>query len=227
MVGMEEGSFPSFMSIGTGDPDDLEEERRLCYVGITRARKDLTMSAAHWRMIRGESTPMTASRFIQEIPREYVELERETTDTRNFLGGSRNFSAADLLVGSRESAFSGGQRSYQKKSAQSGGGYDGGTYSGYGSGQKRLGSYGSAAYINPTIGAERPKPKFNAAQFRVKKADHLDFGVGDKVRHVKFGVGTVQEIKDGKKDFEVTVDFENYGVKRMFASFAKLQKVNY
>ena len=227
MVGMEEGSFPSFMSIGTGDPDDLEEERRLCYVGITRARKDLTMSAAHWRMIRGESTPMTASRFIQEIPREYVELERETTDTRNFLGGSRNFSAADLLVGSRESAFSGGQRSYQKKSAQSGGGYDGGTNSGYGSGQKRLGSYGSAAYINPTIGAERPKPKFNAAQFRVKKADHLDFGVGDKVRHVKFGVGTVQEIKDGKKDFEVTVDFENYGVKRMFASFAKLQKVNY
>lgn len=226
MVGMEEGSFPSFMSIGTGDPDDLEEERRLCYVGITRARKDLTMSAAHWRMIRGESTPMTASRFIQEIPREYVELERETTDTRNFLGGSRNFSAADLLVGSRESAFSGGQRSYQKKSAQSGGGYDGGTYSGYGSGQKRLGSYGSAAYINPTIGAERPKPKFNAAQFRVKKADHLDFGVGDKVRHVKFGVGTVQEIKDGKKDFEVTVDFENYGVKRMFASFAKLQKVD-
>ncbi len=272
MVGMEEGSFPSFMSIGTGDPDDLEEERRLCYVGITRARKDLTMSAAHWRMIRGESTPMTASRFIQEIPREYVELERETTDTRNFLGGSRNFSAADLLggsrdisntygdgwgssgrygtgrgssgqhgsrnsagsyatasedmySGSRESAFSGGQRSYQKKSAQSGG-YDGGTYSGYDSGQKRLGSYGSAAYINPTIGAERPKPKFNAAQFRVKKADHLDFGVGDKVRHVKFGVGTVQEIKDGKKDFEVTVDFENYGVKRMFASFAKLQKVD-
>ena len=61
----------------------------------------------------------------------------------------------------------------------------------------------------------------------MKKADHLDFGVGDKVRHVKFGVGTVQEIKDGKKDFEVTVDFENYGVKRMFASFAKLQKVNY
>jgi len=245
MVGMEEGSFPSYMSIGTGDPDDLEEERRLCYVGITRARKDLTMSAAHWRMIRGESTPMTASRFIQEIPREYVELERETTDTRNFLGGGRNLSAADLIggsrssagsygtgsdytySGSRESAFSGGQRSFsQRNSAGGGSGYDSGTYPGYGSGQRRMGSYGSAAYINPTIGAERPKPKFNAAQFRVKKADHLDFGVGDKVRHVKFGVGTVQEIRDGKKDFEVTVDFENYGVKRMFASFAKLQKVD-
>lgn len=62
-------------------------------------------------------------------------------------------------------------------------------------------------------------------EFKVSRMDSLDYGVGDTVRHVKFGIGKVQEIKDGARDYEVTVDFEHYGVKRMFASFAKLKKV--
>jgi DNA helicase-2/ATP-dependent DNA helicase PcrA len=62
-------------------------------------------------------------------------------------------------------------------------------------------------------------------QFRVQKADHLDYQEGDRVRHVKFGDGTVQNIKDGGKDYEVTVNFDTCGVKRMFASFAKLKKI--
>ena len=57
------------------------------------------------------------------------------------------------------------------------------------------------------------------------KADHLDYEVGDTVRHVKFGVGIVKAIVEGGKDFEVTVEFEKAGVKKMFASFAKLKKI--
>ena len=66
---------------------------------------------------------------------------------------------------------------------------------------------------------------FDPDQFRVKKADSLDYEVGDQVRHIKFGVGTVENIIDGGKDYEVTVNFEKAGVKKMFAAFAKLKKV--
>ena len=59
----------------------------------------------------------------------------------------------------------------------------------------------------------------------MKKADHLDYTVGDQVSHIKFGVGTVLQIVEGGRDFEVTVDFEKAGVKKMFAAFAKLKKV--
>ena len=67
-------------------------------------------------------------------------------------------------------------------------------------------------------------PGFGKA-FTVAKAQSLDYGEGDRVKHIKFGAGTVQAIKDGPKDYEVTVEFDKAGVKKMFASFAKLQKL--
>ena len=67
-------------------------------------------------------------------------------------------------------------------------------------------------------------PQQNLREFKVKKADRLDYGVGDRVRHVKFGSGVVTAIQDGARDYEVTVQFDRVGVKRMFASFAKLQR---
>ena len=66
---------------------------------------------------------------------------------------------------------------------------------------------------------------FQPRQFTVKKAEKLDYQVGDTVRHMKFGVGTVKQIVEGGKDYEVTVEFEQVGVKKMFASFAKLKKI--
>ncbi len=191
MVGMEEKTFPSYMAINGEDTSELEEERRLCYVGITRARKELTMTAAQMRMLRGEPEFLKASRFVREIPREMVRLERETSDTRNFLKSPQV--PLDRLMG-------------------------------MGKADKGRAGSGERAPL-----FERPKQQktggFQMREFRVVKADHLDYAEGDQVRHVKFGVGTVQEIKDGGKDYEVTVDFENYGIKRMFASFAKLKKV--
>ena len=66
---------------------------------------------------------------------------------------------------------------------------------------------------------------FQPKQFKVTKAEKLDYEVGDTVRHVKFGVGVVKAIVEGGKDYEVTVDFERLGVKKMFAAFAKLKKI--
>lgn len=75
MVGMEDRLFPSGMSIDSEDPDALEEERRLCYVGITRAMEKLYMSAASQRMVRGTTCMSDVSRFIKEIPKHYLDSD--------------------------------------------------------------------------------------------------------------------------------------------------------
>ena len=170
MAGMEDGLFPSYMTITGDDPSELEEERRLCYVGITRARKKLTLTAARQRMIRGETQYSKTSRFVREIPRELIDLGRD---------------------GTTEHAF------------------------------KKPELFGGAEVPRKKYTAETFKPR----QFTVTKADSLDYGVGDTVCHVKFGVGVVQSIAEGGRDYEVTVDFDRFGVKRMFASFAKLKKI--
>jgi DNA helicase-2/ATP-dependent DNA helicase PcrA len=180
MAGMEDGLFPSYMTITGGDSSELEEERRLCYVGITRARKSLTMTAAMMRMVRGETQYCKTSRFVREIPRELVDLGRDA-QPRGSYGGSGGKSA---LFG-KASPFG-----------------DGGHSSG------------------------RPAVTFQPRQFTVNKAKTLDYGVGDTVRHVKFGVGVVRDITEGGKDYEVTVEFEQAGIKRMFASFARLKKIS-
>ena len=73
LVGMEDGLFPSYMTITSDNDEDLEEERRLCYVGITRAEQELTMTCARKRMTRGETHYNRMSRFLQEIPKELME----------------------------------------------------------------------------------------------------------------------------------------------------------
>ncbi len=170
MAGMEDGLFPSYMTITGGDASELEEERRLCYVGITRARKRLTLTAARQRMIRGETQYSKTSRFVREIPRELVDLGRDGTTEHTF---------------------------------------------------KKPELFGGADIPRKKYGAENFKPR----QFTVTKADSLDYGVGDTVRHAKFGAGVVKSIVEGGRDYEVTVDFDRFGVKRMFASFAKLKKL--
>ena len=191
MTGMEENTFPSYMAVSGEDSEELEEERRLCYVGITRARKELTMTAAQMRMVRGEPQFLRASRFVREIPRDLIELEGETTDTRNFMKPPEVSMDRIMKFGTVGA-------------------------------EKGYGSFGSRPVRSPRGQAGN---HYSLNQFRVQKADHLDYKEGDRVRHVKFGEGTVQNIKDGGKDYEVTVDFDTCGVKRMFASFAKLKKI--
>lgn len=176
MVGMEDGLFPSYMSIVADNPqEEIEEERRLCYVGITRAKKELTLTAARQRMVRGEIQYNMVSRFVKEIPDEYLENKTESP-------GQRAKEAKEQRINQRKQAMLEARRSLRAKPIQS---------------------------------------KMVAAT----KASHLDYGVGDRVKHIRFGEGTVLEITEGAKDYEVRVNFDTAGVKKLFASFAKLQKI--
>lgn len=169
LAGMEDGIFPSYMTITADDPTEIEEERRLCYVGITRAMKDLTLTCAQQRMIRGETQYNKVSRFIKEIPRELVELGREFQEKK----------VMDIPM---PTSFRQMKQAFKQ-------------------------------------------PAFVPKQFEVKKTDGLDYSVGDTVKHIKFGTGVVTAIVEGGRDYEVTVNFDKVGVKKMFASFAKLKKV--
>ena len=180
LAGMEDGLFPSYMSISGDDPEELEEERRLCYVGVTRAEEKLTLTCARMRLVRGERQYNSMSRFIKEMPSALID------------------------TGKREGGFSQNVSLGEKR-----------TYSSEVSGYKR------SAYAQ--------KPAFAAIQkgsgLMAKKSEGLSYGVGDRVRHVTFGDGTVTEIKEGGRDYEVTVQFDTAGVRKMFALLAKLIKI--
>jgi DNA helicase-2/ATP-dependent DNA helicase PcrA len=175
MAGMEDGLFPSYMTITADDPTELEEERRLCYVGITRAKKRLTMTAARTRMQRGEMQYNRTSRFLKEVPEELLEGQ---------------------LVKQKERPI------YQQANT------------GYAAARKAL--HGKDSYA-----AMRPQKNFGKAAEIPKPA----YQVGDRVRHKKFGDGTVTAMTAGGRDYEVTVDFDTAGTKKMFALFAKMVKL--
>ena len=166
--GMEEGVFPGYGAMISGDETEIEEERRLCYVGITRAKERLFLSAARRRMMRGQSQYNRVSRFVDEIPDEYIDMAKDSS-----------------LQGRKPERESFSQINRRK---------------------------------------QQDKP-YQLDKFKVKPVTKLDYQVGDRVRHIKFGSGTVMEIVSGGRDFEVAVDFDRVGRKKMFASFAKLKKV--
>jgi DNA helicase-2/ATP-dependent DNA helicase PcrA len=172
LCGMEDGLFPSYMSIDSGDPTDLEEERRLCYVAITRAEKGLTLLSARMRMVHGETRFNTISRFVKEIPRELLDT---------------------------------------------------------GHGEQEVVKRVETNYGKPPVRKQSVSPMMTSFSSLKKggdmKSQAIDYVQGDRVKHIKFGVGTVLSIEDGGRDYEVTVDFDNVGVKKMFQAFAKLQKV--
>lgn len=341
LCGMEEGLFPSSASINANDPvAEIEEERRLCYVGITRARKKLIMSSARERMVNGEVHTMRPSRFIDEIPDDMAEknFRRKSSGSKDpFAGfggyegrlghqygdgsdldgyrGGRGSYGGSYGAGSRgsygrsyddngsygrgyetesgnayggdyglESYSDGGTGSsysrggYGSKSAN-GSGYGGfsgsgssgngsyglgngsygsgssgnhydhgnGSYgsgnSSYGSGSsaQRQGSYtGNAGLFgsldtsrrgNGYTGRKKPSNLPGVTRgFKSSQAETVkqkpDYGVGDRVKHSKFGEGTVTAIVDEPRDYKVTVAFDTGESRIMLAGFAKLTKVN-
>lgn len=187
LAGMEDGLFPSYMSITSdSSSEDLEEERRLAYVGITRAKEELTITCARQRMIRGETQYNRVSRFVREIPSELLDSELRKP------------------ASARESSF--GKESSFPSFLQN----------------------QTTARPKRTTLRQQPSGQSMQAKALVTKGvvkSELDYGVGDTVSHIKFGRGVVKNIMDGGRDYEVTVDFEGYGVKKMFASFAKLKRI--
>ena len=179
LAGMEDGLFPSYMSISTGDESDIEEERRLCYVGITRAKETLIMSAARMRTVRGETQMNRTSRFVREIPKELLAESAQMLKKNSEYSSITGKDHMELPIRKR--------------------------------GQVAFNSYQREAISNTVFD---------------KKTDSApDYVVGDRVRHIKFGEGTVADMINGGRDYEVTVDFDTAGRKKMFAGFAKLVKI--
>ncbi len=212
LTGMEDGIFPSYMSIVSEDaPEELEEERRLCYVGITRAMRELTLTCAQSRMLRGQTQYNKKSRFLEEIPEELLDENGSA-----YLGG---MSARRSISSAEQSRMRTGYGSFGSGSYSSVG------HSGYNAeSSDNWFELNSSRAKKSAADAAKTRKTYNLDEFKVQKSDHLDYGVGDRVVHVKFGEGTVQNIKEGGRDFEVTVLFDKAGVKKMFAAFAKLKK---
>lgn len=218
LAGMEDGLFPGMMSISSDDRSELEEERRLCYVGITRAKEELVLTGARMRMVNGETRYSKTSRFIEEIPEEFLDKEVLEPRVSKWSRSEDEFDDSGLPWGNTAA------RAWGKAGDDSslrGWGRSGGTLGGgFGGGFSASSSNAYASKKTSPVS----RPAFGKA-FTVEKASSLDYGEGDRVRHIKFGEGTVTEIKDGGKDFEVTVQFDTAGVRKMFASFAKLKKI--
>ena len=204
LAGMEDGLFPSYMSITSDDSTtELEEERRLAYVGITRAKERLTITAARSRMIRGETQFNRVSRFVKEIP-------------PHLLGGAI-YEPKSMDEPVQDNEYQRAKKAFRTSAT---------SYSSYGQ------SNYNQSYQGSTFGAAKSKtpiytPVANQRAFssaNTAKAS-LDYGVGDRVRHIKFGDGEVMAVVEGGRDYEVTVDFDKAGTKKMFASFAKLKKI--
>lgn len=184
--GMEDRLFPSGMALNSEDPDAVEEERRLCYVGITRAKEQLYLSASRQRMMHGSANYNPVSRFVKEIPEEVLKI---------------NGDGAYAIRKQNETL----KQAYDSLSARSA-------------------SVSSKPYSYSQKKSDSAIPSFGK-EFKVERLE-VDYTVGDMVRHIKFGNGVVTELVSGGKDYEVTVDFEKAGIKRMFASFAKLKKID-
>lgn len=170
LAGMEDGVFPSYMTITSDDPSEIEEERRLAYVGITRAKDDLTITCARQRMLRGETQYNPVSRFVKEIPPLLLDHKPKLPKA--------------IPV-------------------------------------KKHTAYEDQPYI--TRAASKIKEQIKDTPAASPTA--LGYAQGDRVRHMKYGEGTVLKIESGARDYQVTVVFDEAGQKVMYAGFAKLKKV--
>ena len=198
LAGMEDGLFPGYMSINAGDREELEEERRLCYVGITRAEQELTLTSARRRMVHGETQYNPMSRFVKEIPRELLDTGNKKFTQETEMPAQQN-TYARAREAFRAQAFAGALGGMTPAKNQGAG--------------------------KPLTGSQALASLQKGSQLAAGGNGPLGYEVGDRVRHVKFGEGTVTDIKEGGRDHEVTIEFDSVGTRKMFAKFAKLVKV--
>ena len=198
MTGMEDGLFPGRQSLYDGS--ELEEERRLAYVGITRAKEKLYMTNAQMRMMFGQTGRNPQSRFVEEVPKEFFEEPpQRSTAGYGYKGYSPN---------------------YKKPSFQGFGGYSS-AYSG---------DFGSEEYDGPYGDASKMKSYNTARKISAKSSPQVEaidiaYKVGDTVTHKAFGTGVVLSVTPMGNDNLVEVAFDKAGTKKLMANYAKLEKV--
>ena len=248
LIGMEEGVFPSEMS--KYSEADLEEERRLAYVGITRAKKELYISNSVSRMLYGRTQRNEPSRFLREIEPEYIEETRSPAlERRSSMGWGSSYSDTVPGGASGYSGASGWGRNTSSYGGRTGGylnrEYNAGERSGFGSGYAGRGSsstgYGGGYRSASGTGSSgfgtgygrpaAPKAPAKTIQFTgapaktTASAGTKHYEVGDVVEHKVFGRGRVMAVKAAAGDQIVEINFEKVGVKKTMANFAPLTKI--
>lgn len=196
LAGMEDGMFPGYRSINSDTPEeDLAEERRLCYVGITRARERLALTGAKERMINGETYYSKPSRFINEIPRYMLKINSDDKK-----GGNPYTVRPSSGVPGSIPDLKGMPQSYTQKPNTA---------------PNASSPFGSNVFLGKNMNA-----------FDKSNPTTINYTVGDTVSHIKFGTGKVLSMDKEGNDYTVAVEFANYGIKKMKASFAKLKLVD-
>ena len=201
LIGWEDGQFPHLRALG--DPQELAEERRLAYVGITRARETLYLTRAMLRASWGNAVANPASRFLEDIPEKLMYWRREEPGVG---GWDDDWGASGWSSGS----FVGGY----------------GGYGGYGGSGGTGGAGGAGGYSGRKSGGSYRKPKTPRSSRSSTPAANLHLEVGDKVNHDKYGLGTVQSVDGSGPHTSVTIDFGSAGtVKLMLIGGVPLEKL--
>ena len=225
ITGMEDGIFPSSMALNSRDDEAEEEERRLAYVGITRAKDDLTLTCSRSRLLRGEVQYNPMSRFLTEIPEELFEGESPVDPFSGFSSAQDDFGYGRRDRGASRYDFSDtpfGDHPFNDPPAAPA----------FESRPAR--PRPKAVYRKPSTDDSK-KPYIAKASGVGRSLGSLskgmpsapskpDYQVGDRVMHTKYGEGTVKALEAGPRDYKVTVAFDEFGQKIMYAAFAKLVK---
>lgn len=210
LVGLEDGILPHSRSLESGDPEDMDEERRLCYVGITRAKKRLYLIHAFRRGLWGGSELQQPSRFLDEIPADLMQgavdrRQRRQDSYKRATSWNRNDDGGDWDESPRKRNQSGAMRQPEAR-------------------RERTEGQGSATYWSPSReGASKAPPR--GGQTRPKPEQAGQFKRRDSVQHAKFGVGTVIESNMDAGDEIVTVAFPGLGIKKLSVALANLKKL--
>ena len=195
LTGMEDGTFPHNRTLS--DPEELQEERRLAYVGITRAREKLFLTRAQMRSLWGQTQFMPASRFLDEVPENVLDVARAGST----LGGA---------------GFSGG---FHSSGGYGGSSHGGGQHSGSGRGPSFSGGIGGGRsdIKRPSMGSGR----------KATPADKLpQVAVGDRITHDSFGMGTITEVAGQGEKTQIEVQFKApHGTKRLVLRYAAITKL--
>ena len=202
IVGMEEGIFPNQRTLM--DPDEIEEERRTCYVGITRAERKLYLSFAKTRTLYGRANANPPSRFLKEIPLTCME--------RSAFISSSNLSNSSFMP----------QRHIQAPHSLSGFSASKKIQSGY----EVLSTLSITGHPNKTSRASKPSSFPTGASNQILRPNtNLQWKVGDKARHGKWGIGTVVAVRGSGEETQLQVAFPGQGIKPLMQKYAPIEKV--
>ena len=191
LVGMEEGIFPGYKSIG--EPKELEEERRLCYVGITRAKENLYLTCSKQRTIFGSTSCNPMSRFLKEIPKELLDGYEEEDSKKEFSDTKYSWT-----YGSKDN---GNIKTYkiteQKSKVAAASGF----------------MFRTADNFLNSLTSNKKQETIDLSKYEE----------GVRVFHKKFGEGTIQLVEPEGEDLKVDINFDKVGHKRLMAKFAGLE----